>query len=1000
MSSSDLWQQVLSAVGVLYNDNTPKALHRQTNDWLEEFQRLPQAWEIADKLLRDSSVGLQAHYIGAITLHTKIRRDLMDLPSDACIQLRDSLLQHMLRFKKGPNWVLSRICMSIASLASQISNLWPHPVNQLLQAFGSNAETVGVLVELLSAIPEEAARSRGHLQREISRSFDDMLIESCSGVLQFLNLCAHHTNSATTTTGSGTATPGQDTTASPVQISVGLKEIFQCYLNWLRFVKIPYDIINNFPMTWAAWDVIKDTTLFSSAVDLICEIVRLSGYLVPPSEMNPMRQKVFTLSAPLISMYLQAVQAQDPDLAHGLTRIFVEIGETYSNFIAQGSPEVLPIVGVLLECSANNDEDISGMTWQHWHLLSRAICSLRSKQAQTTPQQQQIFSGCFMKLIQLLMQHMMLPPNYETLASERQEEVKHYRRYELAHSARDAVTVITFDSTIESLSQALTVTLAHHQTSSDWRPTEAVLYMLRSVARNCDMNSSTGTTLCQLLLQLPTLPKKDFLLYTAIMCVGRYSDFIAKNPQLLSTLYSFVVNNFGNKELASACALSFRHLCESAPAVVYTSVTSILQLYDAHQQLPLSKTDMEEFFMGVGFVVSTAPPPDIDNILTRLYTPAVSNVHACVAACATASHTTAPTVTTVDSAQSIPTATSPDSILALCISLHKLGCLLRYVKPQPLEGHPLPGYLIFEKIWPLLDYLLAQFASYVQIIDNVCSCIRNAVHSCGTKTAPLVHQIVHSVCSSFTKSKNSAILFTLSFIISTFAKDSSVQSPPIADFIYSIGESSRIVLTSIRTPDDFANQPDVIREFCELITQFLYYYPGVLVPSDLLPPLFEWGLPGFTLFEQQAFQALKSMYENLFLACRPPRGSTTPSTLGTHLNTLLTNTQSQLGTRFVQAMLAGVAWLQPYARVCEVRDLILSARRYDYNLFAQMCASALTVGLPKPGSGASAEVVSVPSVITEAFVRSMKVSPVESASEDAEHVLIALEDFIHSCRTL
>jgi hypothetical protein len=68
--------------------------------WLESWQQRPEAWGVADRILHDPSSSLEAQFYAAQTLKIKVSRDFEELPAEAALSLRDSLVTLLLRFCK------------------------------------------------------------------------------------------------------------------------------------------------------------------------------------------------------------------------------------------------------------------------------------------------------------------------------------------------------------------------------------------------------------------------------------------------------------------------------------------------------------------------------------------------------------------------------------------------------------------------------------------------------------------------------------------------------------------------------------------------------------------------------------------------------------------------------------------------------------------------------------------------------------------------------------
>ena len=113
-------QNVISALSTIYttttnptsnnnnnNTNTPST-REQANQYLTQYQRNPIAWEISNRLLssittNDIMIQTQIFFFAAQTLHTKCRSDMLQLPVTSYVSLRESIMNHLVRFCEEVN---------------------------------------------------------------------------------------------------------------------------------------------------------------------------------------------------------------------------------------------------------------------------------------------------------------------------------------------------------------------------------------------------------------------------------------------------------------------------------------------------------------------------------------------------------------------------------------------------------------------------------------------------------------------------------------------------------------------------------------------------------------------------------------------------------------------------------------------------------------------------------------------------------------------------------
>lgn len=75
---------------------------------------------------------LEACYIAAQTMRTKIQYSFQELPPEAHISLRDSLMEHLDQVNENTNSVIvTQLSLAIATFALQMSR-WEKPVLDLM----------------------------------------------------------------------------------------------------------------------------------------------------------------------------------------------------------------------------------------------------------------------------------------------------------------------------------------------------------------------------------------------------------------------------------------------------------------------------------------------------------------------------------------------------------------------------------------------------------------------------------------------------------------------------------------------------------------------------------------------------------------------------------------------------------------------------------------------------------------------------------------------------
>lgn len=123
--------------------------------------------------------------------------------------------------------------------------------------------------------------------------------------------------------------------------------MFRCLASWLRLGNVDVSVLTNNSLFNLAFEGLKNSELFVSSVDVICELIfQTQSYLNMQSIVSIISSRVLALQP----MFMEALKNQDVVTAKGLTHIFSTLGESYIVFILSGSNEALEFVKLLLQC--------------------------------------------------------------------------------------------------------------------------------------------------------------------------------------------------------------------------------------------------------------------------------------------------------------------------------------------------------------------------------------------------------------------------------------------------------------------------------------------------------------------------------------------------------------------------------------------------------------------------------------------------------------------------
>ncbi len=89
----------------------------------------------------------------------QITYDIHQLPPDALLSLRDSLISLLVSYRTGARPIRTQLCVCLAGLALQMLQ-WKDVISLVVSALGNDKDSSVVLLEFLTVLPEEVTEGR------------------------------------------------------------------------------------------------------------------------------------------------------------------------------------------------------------------------------------------------------------------------------------------------------------------------------------------------------------------------------------------------------------------------------------------------------------------------------------------------------------------------------------------------------------------------------------------------------------------------------------------------------------------------------------------------------------------------------------------------------------------------------------------------------------------------------------------------------------------------
>ncbi|KAI9732663.1 MAG: Nuclear import receptor [Cirrosporium novae-zelandiae] len=825
-SSQQAFAPVIAALNTMQSSGSQTA-KTQAHDFLEKFQKSPEAWTSTHAILQSSDAAVEAKLFAATTLKGKITYDLDQLPQESLTPLRDSLLSLLVTFRAGPRPIRTQLCVCLADLAIQMLS-WKDVLPVVASVLGNDSGDC--VLEFLRVLPEEVTEGRkiNLTEEELNTRTKELLEDNASQVLTLLIQYSQSSESAA---------------KNP--------HLFECISSWLREVNTA-DVVNS-PLLGATIKALSDPNAFDSAVDCICTIYRDTKDV---DECLPVIQTLYPQIVALTSKITEAVQSEDTDMYKGLTRIFAEAGESWVVLIARMPRQFRSLVEAVLECCARDSKrDVLSLTFLFWFELKQFITLERYIEAHT------VFADIYSKLVDIMIKHLEFPTaedgdETDLFDGDREDEEKFREfRHAMGDVLKDCCEVIGVTECLGKsyrLIQQWVNTYGPQATSAKvprWQELEAPLFSMRAMGRM--VNAEENTILPQVMPLIVQIPDHDKLRFQAIMALARYTEWTEQHPETLENQLNYVMTafNHSSKEVVQAAALAFKFLGTDCRKLLGGHLAQLHSFYGSViDKLP--PTSQEEITEGVAAVVSVQPTEKIYESMKLFCDPLKARVM-----------------------ELANNAKDDAGQKRVADELQLITIFIQLVQPYVGPNQPNPAVKYCEELLEMLAKLVEFFPHSTPILERVCRCWRYMVISYRTAMAPLLPVLAQNLATGFEKSRQGCFLWATDSIIREFSEGAEFVDQQTSQAIYGFFEQQVTAFLRILNGIPPQDLPDVIEDFFRLLLDAVIYYPQQLILSSLITPIVSAALTALTLQQHEPLSATLHFLRDLLSF-----GTDTPNT--------------------------------------------------------------------------------------------------------------------------
>lgn len=567
-------QAVMQALNTLYTDPNNQA-KASANTWLQKFQQTPEAWQTANSLLLATDLPLEPRLFAAQTFRTKITFDLEQVPSQQRVALRDTLLTAISAYASGPRVIQTQLSLALSGLALQLNESeWPTVVPGMIERYGSSPDTVPVLLEFLTVLPEEVITNhRIPVDNDFYNTRCHFLLSAAAP--EILKLLSMYVQASGLTS----------------QIQTG---IFQCLRSWLKSGEVSASQMADTQLFDLSFDALASDELFDVATDVVCDLINETQEV---EENMDVIQRVIHRLHPLRQELTAAAASDDEDKVRGLCRIFVQAGEAYHRIILRHRNELLPIVEAIAECTAYHDLDIVQITFRFWYLLSGALYHARDAA------EAQAFYPLYERLLEVIIRHLRFPDDPDALTGQERDDFRSFRHF-MGDTLKDCCHVLGSRQCLSRSLHLIQTTIAQSTPETlKWQDVEAPLFSMRAMGAEADPRDDE--VLPQIINIIPTLPDHPKLKYAGLLVLSRYTEWIAYHPEQIPAQLSYISAGLeqAGSDVTAAAAQAMNFLCQDC----YRDLVPYLpQLYEFFKSVndKLGADDLISISEGIAYVIA------------------------------------------------------------------------------------------------------------------------------------------------------------------------------------------------------------------------------------------------------------------------------------------------------------------------------------------------------------------------------------------------------------
>ncbi|XP_021198005.2 transportin-3 [Helicoverpa armigera] len=756
---------IYQAISALY-DNPNASEKEKASLWLGDMQKSIHSWKIADELLQQKK-DINSCYFAAQTMRSKVQHSLSELPPEALVSLRDSLVAHLESTSPETSAsVLTQLSLALADLALQMPS-WQNCIGDLIKSFSNKNDFA--LLEILTVLPQEIDSSSLKLGENRREEIKSELRSNAHIVTLFLKESI--TNSQNT--------------------HVALK-IIKCMTSWIQVRAINIQEVPQNAVIGFSLQVLRDhnsiNTLHDAASDCITALLHC---LEENNNNDNIERLLFESVSALEESYHMAVAHEEDEKATNYARVFTELAETFLEKIiismSGGTTHfAMRSLELALVCVGHHDYEVAEITFNLWYRLSEEVYQ-RDYQPLTDS-----FKPHIERLIEALARHCQCEPDHTQLPEEGDEFYEF--RSKVMGLIKDVVFIVGSSSVFRQMFSVLHADIS-------WEQTEAALFVMQAVAKN--ILPEEYEYVPKVVEAILSMPEGAHLAVrkTCILLLGELCEWIERHVECLEPCLQFLIRALQEKQLAYAAATALQNICRASRAQAAQHVSALLQAAAACEALALCPQASAALMRALASAIGRLPNQQLTVAMREAVAVQINGLS-----------------DLMKSNAEVRKGTSTDP----CVWLDRIAALFRDVDVASSalsEGHPCVPAL--SDAWPVLQAALDRYATDGRVMERWCRCVRFGVRMGGKRAAALAPALASRLQQLYRIRPHSCVLYLASVLLDELAGEPAAV-PPLVALLQDVMPQAFQLL---QQEHGLKENPDTVDDLFRLCIRFLQRIP-------------------------------------------------------------------------------------------------------------------------------------------------------------------------------